>query len=98
MDHAKNVLPRLQMCNKMISTLGQLFITLTSMIAHGHGDEKYAQYSNELWPNDPNFTIGYLLQLFCKGNCVVYVNYARWRKLLAPNLCQKICCFKWIIA
>jgi hypothetical protein len=30
---------------------------------HGHGDERYAQYSNELWPNDPNFTIGSLLCL-----------------------------------
>ncbi len=45
----------------MISCLGQLPITLTRMIAHGHGDERYAQYSNELWPNDPNFTIGSLL-------------------------------------
>jgi hypothetical protein len=49
----------------MIFTLGQLLITLTNMIAHGHADERYAQYSNELWPNDLNFTIGYLLQLFC---------------------------------
>jgi hypothetical protein len=34
---------------------------LTGMIAHGHVDERHAQYSNELWPNDPNFTIGSLL-------------------------------------
>jgi hypothetical protein len=33
------------------------------MIAHGHGDERYAQYSNKLWPSDPNFIIGLLLQL-----------------------------------
>jgi hypothetical protein len=33
------------------------------MIVHGHGDERYAQYFNELWPNDPNFTIGSLLQM-----------------------------------
>jgi hypothetical protein len=45
----------------MIYELGQLPITLTSMIMHGHQDEKYAQYSNELWPNNPNFTIGSLL-------------------------------------
>jgi hypothetical protein len=45
----------------LTSGLKQLPTTLTSMIAHGHGDEKYAQYSNELWPNDPNFTIGSLL-------------------------------------
>jgi hypothetical protein len=49
----------------MISRLRQLPITLTSKIAHGHGDERYVQCSNELWPNDLNFTIGYLLQLFC---------------------------------
>jgi hypothetical protein len=46
----------------MICGLGQFPITL-SMIAHGHGNEKYAQYSNELWPNDPNLTIGSLLWL-----------------------------------
>ncbi len=48
----------------MICGLGQSPIMLTGMIAHGHGDEIYAQYSNELWPNDANFTIGSLLQLF----------------------------------
>jgi hypothetical protein len=44
--------------------LGQLPIILTCMIAHGHEDKRYAQYLNELWPNDPNFTIGSLLWLF----------------------------------
>jgi hypothetical protein len=34
-----------------------------NMIAHRHEDEIYAQYFNELWPNDPNFIIGSLLQL-----------------------------------
>ncbi len=63
MDHAKTMFPRLQVCNKMISSLGQLKITFMGMIAHGHGDERYAQYFNEMWPNDPNFTIGSLLQL-----------------------------------
>jgi len=47
----------------MICGLGQLPITLMSMIAHGHGNERYAQYSNELWPNDPKFTIESLLWL-----------------------------------
>ncbi len=47
----------------MICGLGQLPIMLMDMIAHGHGNEKYAQYSNELWPNDPNFIIGSLLWL-----------------------------------
>jgi hypothetical protein len=60
----KTTFPRLQVANKMISGLRQLPIMLTNMIAHGHGDERYAQYSIELWLNDPNFTIGSLLQLF----------------------------------
>jgi hypothetical protein len=42
MDHAKIMLPRLQMCNKMIYGLGQFPITLMAMIAHGHMDERYA--------------------------------------------------------
>jgi hypothetical protein len=62
MDHEITTLPRLQMRNKIISRLGQLPITLTG-ITHDHMDERYAQYSNELWPNDPNFIIRSLLRL-----------------------------------
>jgi hypothetical protein len=62
MDHAKIAFPRLQMTNKMICRFGQLpNVTFIGMIAHGHGDDKYAEYSNELWFNDPNFIIGSLL-------------------------------------
>jgi hypothetical protein len=50
--------------NKMVFDLGQLLVTLIGMITHGHGDEAFAQYSNELWPNDRNFTIGLFLCLF----------------------------------
>jgi len=63
MDHTKTGLPRLQVKNKMVVRFSQLPIMLTKMIAHGHGDEAFAQYSNELWPNDLNFTIGSLLYL-----------------------------------
>ncbi len=48
----------------MVFGLGQLLVTLTTMIAYEHGDEIFVQYSNELWPNDPNFMIGSLLHLF----------------------------------
>ncbi len=63
MDHAKTTFARLQVVNKMICGLGQLPVTLIGMIVHGHCDERYAQYSNELWLNEPNFTIGFLLWL-----------------------------------
>ncbi len=66
MDHSKTTLPQFQMKNKMVSRLGQLLVTLIIMIFHGQGDEAFVQYSNELLPNDPNFTIGSLLCLFRK--------------------------------
>jgi hypothetical protein len=65
MDHSRTIFPRLQMKNKMGLGFGQLLITLVGMIAHGHEDEAYAQYSNEFWLNDPNFIIGFLLHLLC---------------------------------
>ncbi len=49
----------------MVFHIGQLPVTFTNMIRHGHGDEAFAQYSNELWLNNLNFTIGSLLHLFC---------------------------------
>jgi hypothetical protein len=63
MEHSKTILPRLQVKNKMVVGLGELPIMLIGMIIHGHGDEAFAQYSNELWPNDLNFTIRSLLHL-----------------------------------
>ncbi len=63
MDHSKTAIPRLEVKNKMTARLGQLLVTLMGMIAHRHEDETYTQYSNEIWPNDPNFTIGSLLHL-----------------------------------
>jgi hypothetical protein len=52
------------MKNKMVSKLWQFPITLIGMIVHGHGDEAFIQYFNELWPNDPNFMIRLLICLF----------------------------------
>jgi hypothetical protein len=48
----------------MVSGLGELLVTLIRMIVHGHGDKDFAQYSNELWPNDPNFTLGHFCVCF----------------------------------
>jgi hypothetical protein len=44
------------------------------MIAHGHGNEIYVQYVNELWPNDPNSTLGSLLRLFQTWKKLQFVN------------------------
>jgi hypothetical protein len=36
-------------------------------------------------------------QVFCKGNCIVYMNYRPQIKLSIWSLCWKFCCFKSII-
>ncbi len=64
MDHFETALPQLQVKNKMVSRQGQLLVTLTRMITHGHGDKTFMQYFNELWPNELSFTIGLFLRLF----------------------------------
>jgi hypothetical protein len=64
MDHSKIAFPRLVVKNKMVLNLGQFIIILTGMLVHGHGNEVFVQHSNKFWPNDSNFTIGSLLQLF----------------------------------
>jgi len=64
MDHSKSTFPKLVVKNKMVLGLGQFLITLTTMIIHGHGNEAFAWFSNEFWPNDPNLIIGSLLRLF----------------------------------
>jgi hypothetical protein len=64
MNHLKIVLLWLKVKNKMVSKLAWSLVMLTGMIVHGHGDEAFAQYFNELWPNDHNFTIWLLLGLF----------------------------------
>jgi hypothetical protein len=48
MDHSKIAIPRFEMKNKITAWLGQLPVTLMGMIVHGHEDEAYVQYSNEL--------------------------------------------------
>ncbi len=63
MDHYKITFPWFQMKNKMVFGLGRLPVTLIGMIVHGHGDKAFVQYSNELWPNDLNFTIRLFLCL-----------------------------------
>ena len=57
MDHTKSVIPRMQRSTKATSRLGQIPISVTGMLMHGHGDGAYAHYSTAFWPGDSNFTI-----------------------------------------
>ena len=57
MDHTKTASPRMQRTTKATSGLGQIPISVTGMLTHGHGDGAYAHYSTAFWPGDSNFTI-----------------------------------------
>ena len=63
MDMSKTALLRLRVQSKMIYSLSQLPVSLTGMVTHGHRDGVYAHYSNELWPNESNFTVSSLARL-----------------------------------
>jgi hypothetical protein len=63
MDHTKTAIPRMQRITKATSGLGQIPISLTGMLTHGHGDGAYAHYSMALWPVDSNFTISFLCRV-----------------------------------
>ena len=57
MDHTKSAIPRMQRSTKATCGLGQIPISVTGMLTHGHGDGAYAHYSTAFWPEDSNFTI-----------------------------------------
>ena len=57
MDHTKSAIPQMQRSTKATSGLGQIPISVTGMLTHGHGDGAYAHYSTAFWPGDSNFTI-----------------------------------------
>ena len=63
MDTTKTAIPRMQRITKATAGLGQIPISCTGMLTHGHGDGAYAHYSTALWPGDSNFTISSLCRV-----------------------------------
>ena len=63
MDTSKTVLPRMKVTTKATQGLGQFPMSVTGMVAHGHGDGAYAHYAPSCWPGDSNFTISSLARL-----------------------------------
>jgi len=64
MDTSKTALPRMRVTTKATQGLGQLPMSVTGMVAHGHADDAYAHYAPSCWPGDSNFTISSLARLF----------------------------------
>ncbi len=63
MDHSKTASPHFSHKNKAVDSFMKLPIAVTGMIAHGHGDIKYAHYGLDIFPGDSNHTVGSIAKL-----------------------------------
>jgi hypothetical protein len=62
-DHSKTTSPCFASKNKAVDGLMKLPVSVTGMLAHGHGDKKYAHYALDVYPADSNQMIGSIAKL-----------------------------------
>ena len=63
MDHAKIASPVFSHKTKHLDGFMKLPVFVTGMLAHGHGDVRYAHYGLDLYPHDANYTVGSIAKL-----------------------------------
>ena len=63
LDHSKTASPHFSHKSKATESFMKLPIAITGMIAHGHGDVRYAHYGLDIYPMNPNHTIGSIAKL-----------------------------------
>ena len=63
MDHSKIASPHFSHKSKAIDSFMKMPIAVTGMIAHGHGDVRYAHYGLDIFPTDSNHTVGSIARL-----------------------------------
>jgi hypothetical protein len=63
MDHSKTASPHFSHKTKATDSFMKMPIAVTGMIAHGHGDVRYAHYGLDIFPTDSNHTIGSIAKL-----------------------------------
>ena len=63
MDHSKTSSPHFSHKSKHMDSFMKLLISVTGMIAHGHGDIRYAHYGLDIFPSDSNHTVGSIAKL-----------------------------------
>ena len=63
MDHSKTSSPHFSHKSKHMNSFMKLPISVTRMIAHGHGDVRYAHYGLDIFPTDSNHTKGSIAKL-----------------------------------
>jgi hypothetical protein len=63
MDHSKTASPHFSHKTKATDSFFKMPVAVTGMIAHGHGDVRYAHYGLGIFPTDSNHTIGSIAKL-----------------------------------
>jgi len=63
MDHAKTASLVFSHKSKQLDGLMKLQVSVTGMIAHGHGDVRYAHYGLDIFLHDSNYTVGSFAKL-----------------------------------
>ena len=63
MDHSKTASPHFSHKSKATESFMKLLVAITRMIAHGHRDVRYAHYGLDIYPMNPNHTIGSIAKL-----------------------------------
>ena len=63
MDHSKTASPHFSHKSKAIDSFMKMHVAVTGMIAHGHGDVRYAHYGLDIFPTDSNHTVGSIARL-----------------------------------
>jgi hypothetical protein len=58
MDHTKIASPVFLYKTKQLDWLMKLLVSVTSILAHGHGDVRYAHYGLDIFAHDSNYTVG----------------------------------------
>ena len=63
MDHSKIASLHFSHKSKATESFMKLPVAITRMIVHGHGDVRYAHYGLDIYPMNPNHTIGSIAKL-----------------------------------
>ena len=63
MDHLKTSSPHFSHKSKHMDSFMKLPISITGMIAHGHGDICYAYYGLDIFPTNSNHSVGSIAKL-----------------------------------
>jgi hypothetical protein len=57
MDHAKTASPVFSHKTKQLDGLMKLHVSVTGMLAHNHGDVRYAHYGLDIFVHDSNYIV-----------------------------------------